>query len=110
MNHGQYIVDKTNELGGFTYPPVEDGYMVSEYPDCEEILYELTPYDVLEFMDKHKDLLKDPANYLGTWENEGKVYLDISKRYDRVIDALDAGSRHNQIAVYDVYAQKELFV
>lgn len=57
---------------------------------------------IKDFYDKHRETLKQPGNYLGTWRDGGKVYIDISQRVPTRAKALVLARDRNELAVYDV--------
>lgn len=57
---------------------------------------------VKDFYEEHRELLKQPGNYFGSWVDGGKVYLDISQRVPTRAKALVLGRERGELAVYDV--------
>jgi hypothetical protein len=55
-------------------------------------------------MKTNKKDLASGKNYLGTWLNEGKVYLDVSENIMDRAEAIRLGQERNQLAIYDVVA------
>ena len=68
----------------------------------------LTREDILNFASTNKKALKNPENYLGTWQDgpNGPIYLDTSKRFDpsEIRSATKFGEKTGQLAGYDVGA------
>lgn len=68
----------------------------------------LTREDILNFASINKNALKNPENYLGTWQDgpNGPIYLDTSKRFDpsEIRSATKFGEKTGQLAGYDVGA------
>jgi len=79
-------------------------YSVSIYPErSRRIPSHLLTEDALElFIEGNLDLLSDPRCCLGTWEEDGHVYLDISAVLESSEQAIRLGMQYNQIAIYDL--------
>lgn len=95
--------------GGFTYQPTtketpSDGYMVSPYKGREKVIdgTSITSRQLSEYVRRNADLLQDPSNYLGGWVDNGKTYLDVSKRFETFDGAMGAARQAQQIAFYDL--------
>lgn len=41
--------------------------------------------------------------YIGLWEHDGKLYLDLSQRIMAKASAINLGKSRNQLAIYDCY-------
>jgi hypothetical protein len=54
------------------------------------------------YIDKFADDLDVADNYLGTWVDAGKVYVDTSIRIDDDAAAEATGRKFNQLAIYNV--------
>lgn len=111
------FVDGIINNGGATYQYAsaektfnpQDGFMVSlpqEYEkviensgDFEQIKAELITYlkqpNVIELFAKH------PDTYLGGWSDSGKIYIDLSQKFDTEEEARKVGTDHNQLAIFD---------
>ena len=63
---------------------------------------ENTKAAIKDFYKEHDALLRQPGNYLGTWMDGGKMYIDISQRVPTRAKALVLGRTRNELAVYDV--------
>ena len=85
-------------------PKFNSGYMVSLDGYEHTIpLKKFTPKDIKNYIEKYGDELNDGGwNMLGIWINKGKVYLDISRHYTFIYNALDALKVHHQKAFYDI--------
>lgn len=109
-------IDKT---GGYSVHPITaesptSGFMVSTVTDAEEILDGLesvTEDKVREYFEKNAErLTQNPKLHLGGWFNleDGKVYLDLSERFDSIDDAIDAAEDHKQLAIWDLNTKSEI--
>ena len=57
---------------------------------------------IVDFVLKNSQLLRDPAYHIGAWNDEGKVYLDISAIAKTPEEAVALSRQHDQIAYYDL--------
>ena len=46
--------------------------------------------------------------YIGIWENNGLVYIDISKHYENKRQAIKQGIKNKQLAIYDLKNKKDI--
>jgi len=78
----------------------KSGFMVSKYgmektfkpDDIEGIKQAIKEYS--------KIICKN--EYIGVWNNDGVVYVDISKHYNSKKQALQVGKNNKQLAIYDL--------
>ena len=89
-----------------------EGLMVGRYPnsDPRNLVIpreEFKQAAIKQHAETNAAELAKPESYLGTWLSpEGKVYLDVSQRYDpdKIRAATKAGERTGQLAGYNVGA------
>ena len=95
----------------------KDGYMCAVYADRAEWIKGSDVKDankrtaaIQKFMDKNKDVLSDPDNYLGTWYDteSGNISLDISRNFKNKDEAISYGREHNEKAIWDVKNMTEI--
>lgn len=95
----------------------KSGYMCAVYTDRSTWLKGDTVKDpkkrtaaIKEFMEKNKDVLSDPDNFLGTWYDTetGNISLDISKNFKNKDEAIKFASEHNEKAIWDVANMAEI--
>lgn len=55
-------------------------------------------------------LLKSNENYLGTWEDKGKIYIDISANFSSKEKALQVAKNNNQIAIFDLQEMESIYL
>ena len=108
------IIRFTQEWGGLSINMVDGsmpttGYMVSKPPEFGRIVDEVDfsnpvkgPKILSDYMRTHKNDLGNGKNYLGTWLNESKVYLDVSENIQELFEAIRIGRQRNQKAIWDV--------
>lgn len=56
------------------------------------------------------NLLKNSENYLGTWENNGKIYIDISTNFISKDEALKVAKDNKQLAIFDLQEMKSIYL
>jgi hypothetical protein len=105
---------------GFTYAPVAgqlaaDGFSVSTYGDDTQVFANFAAVTGTQFVDyvtAKAALLQIPGNHLGGWHEveTGRFFLDIVRVVETVEEALALGVAHEQIAVFDLRAEKEVTV
>lgn len=99
----------TKESGGSTVDiygerPTE-GYSVSIGKSTEHSIpkEQFTDVELRQYAGRLYDLLKDSkgGNKLGTWEHEGRVYMDVVRVYDKEADAFAQADRIGDTGYYD---------
>jgi hypothetical protein len=56
---------------------------------------------VLDFIVTSGTQLETAWDYIGAWTHDGKVYLDVTRVFDNLYDAVLFGILNNQKAIYD---------
>lgn len=116
------VASRTMTQGGISYhvksgKEPKDGYMCAVYTDRSTWLKgddvtdpEKRTKAVKDFMEKNKDVLSDPDNYLGTWydNSSGSISLDISRNFSDRNEAIKYASEHNEKAIWDVKNMSEI--
>jgi hypothetical protein len=114
------IVRFTQEWGGLSINMVDgsmpiSGYMVAKPPEFGRIVDEVDfvnpvkgPKILSDYMKTHKNDLGNGRNYLGTWLNDSKVYLDVSENIQELFEAIRRGRERNQKAIWDVANLSEI--
>lgn len=110
----------TRDWGGLSISMVDGsmpttGYMVSKPPSFGKVVDEADFFDPVkgpkilsQYMREQKSDLATGKNYLGTWLNGGKVYLDVSENILDVGKATRLGRERDQIKIWDVANQVEI--
>ena len=52
------------------------------------------------FIRINADKLSELENYIGGWINDGKLYFDVSRRFDNIEEAAYFGILNGQLAIY----------
>ncbi len=95
----------------------KSGYMCATYTDRSTWLKgdtvtnpEKRTAAIKSFMEKNKDVLADPDNYLGTWydTSTGNISLDISRNFKSKSEAIKFATEHNEKAIWDVKNMAEI--
>lgn len=110
----------TAEWGGLSINMVSGvkpttGFMVAKPPEFSRIVESADFFDKVkgrkilsDYMKANKKDLASGKNFLGTWLNEGKVYLDVSENILDKATAVRLGQERNQLAIYDVAGNDEI--
>lgn len=111
----------TREWGGLSISMVDGhlpdkGYMVAKPPEYGEVVKAADFFDPIKgpkilsaYMIKNKaDLGAGSKNYLGTWLNKGKIYLDVSQNIMSRSKATKLGADRNQKKIWDVVNKLEI--
>lgn len=109
------IINATRNNGGYsvdmnTGSIPSDGYMVGQFPNeasrtkVLNSIDEMDPEAIMRFLRSNTDVLSQPDMHLGTWADDGKVYMDISKRYapDQAKNAVIDAKRTGQKAIFNM--------
>lgn len=99
------ILKTTKQNGGASInlhgDSAKTGYMVS-IKDC--VIAPLDKFNkkmIKKVMKQNKELLKENG-YLGTWIDNGKVYIDISKNIKSRNQAINLGIKNKQLGIFDL--------
>jgi hypothetical protein len=101
------VITHTLNNGGGTFnaalQPINysDGYMVA-VTGIEIPVVDFNEESVQSFLGTAN--LSAPGALLGTWLNEGIVYIDITTHYTGIERAMEAGKDFDQLAIYDCAA------
>lgn len=101
------IARLTQEGGGATFNMAErrnlggvPKFAVAVAPERGVIIDGLaTPDQIADFVRKNQDVLGQPGANVGTWFNEGRTYLDVSRAVDTQDEAIALGQQFRQKAV-----------
>ena len=102
-----YIIKQTLKNGGFTPDSVKGRYIVAT-PNNETIkpIKHLTKSLIRAYL----RLAKEQSLAIGTWVNNGKVYLDTIKGFEDLEEAVGFARLSNQLAIYDRLENKEIIL
>lgn len=69
--------------------------------------------DQIELIEKtikeYQKILK-ASQYIGLWQHDGLVYIDISRHYTNKQDAIKNGILNKQLAIYDLSKNKDILL
>lgn len=107
-----------NKSGGSTFNLVAGkskagtkGFAVAVYPERSKIIEGKPTEQILkDYIAENTDLLFDATNEnsLGTWENEGKTYLDVVRIETSRGKAIDLAKQNDQKAIFDLKTSREI--
>ena len=101
------IVKKTLKNGGFTPDNVKGRYIVAT-PSNE--LVKPVKHFTKSLVSAYTRLANKQGLAIGTWVNQGSVYLDTIKGFEDLGEALEFARLANQLAIYDREAGQEIFL
>ena len=101
------IVKKTLKNGGFTPDNVKGRYIVAT-PSNE--LVKPVKHFTNSLLSAYARLANKQGLAIGTWVNQGRVYLDTIKGFEDLGEALEFARLSNQLAIYDREAGQEIFL
>ena len=110
MNILKSIYLSTIMTGGCSYSlqerkTIKKGFSVSIFPEYEKIVNasEFTTFTIDDYIDEHLKALTDyPGAIVGTWNDNGRIFLDVSIVVETYEEAEKLGKAHNQKAFYDL--------
>ena len=97
-------------IGHYSQRP-KSGYMVSIA--AFEVVESSDNFDssmLSGYFNSVKSHLLIPSSFVGVWLNESNVYLDLSINIGSRAQAIAYGKKHNQIAIWDVENNCEIFL
>jgi len=63
-----------------------------------------------DYINDHAELLDNKGSFFGAWVEQGKLYLDVSRRYNSRSEGVRAGFRNEQKAIYDVVNDSYIYM
>jgi hypothetical protein len=63
-----------------------------------------------DYINDHAELLDNKGSFFGAWVEEGKLYLDVSRRYSSRSEGVRAGFKNDQKAIYDVVNDSYIYM
>jgi hypothetical protein len=63
-----------------------------------------------DYINDHAELLDNKGSFFGAWVEEGKLYLDVSRRYNSRSEGVRAGFKNEQKAIYDVINDSYIYM
>ena len=110
---GDKINQELASNGGFSFREHPDnkpssGYMVAVAKERPAGTGENVPDDVRQFMQENSALLSKPDHYMGGWEENGRLIMDVSLNVQDLEEAVALGLANNQRAIYDVVNKRDI--
>jgi hypothetical protein len=94
--------------GGATYPPTLLSH--ARYIVGGIVPAIVDPLDLRDAIRTLWNARQNDTDGIGTWTDDGHVYVDIVRGYERKRDAMRAATAHRERAVYDVARHTSLRV
>jgi hypothetical protein len=63
-----------------------------------------------DYINDHAELLDNKGSFFGAWVEQGKLYLDVSRRYNSRSEGVRAGFKNEQKAIYDVVNDSYIYM
>jgi hypothetical protein len=63
-----------------------------------------------DYISDHAELLDNKGSFFGAWVEQGKLYLDVSRRYSSRSEGVRAGFKNEQKAIYDVVNDSYIYM
>jgi hypothetical protein len=63
-----------------------------------------------DYINDHAELLDNKGSFFGAWVEQGKLYLDVSRRYSSRSEGVRAGFKNEQKAIYDVVNDSYIYM
>lgn len=105
---------RTHDVGGNGTGPVHNGVACAnpQHAQHEKIvpLEQFSAQVVAEYVTTHAEILRQDGVHLGTWVNDGNVYLDLTTVYRTQAEALQAARKTQQLAVFNIGTGEEITV
>lgn len=92
---------------GVTSP--RGGYAVS-LKGFEEKFAHWSDETIAEYIERHRFQLAQPGRFIGAWEYNGELYLDVSVNVADLQIALDMARANDQLAIFDVASEQEILL
>ncbi len=88
------------------------GYMVSlrgpEKIVTPECILNSGYQPIAEFLFENEELLSKKGHFFGYWACSGKVYLDVSIKFECINEAHQFGYDNKQLAIWDISKMEEI--
>jgi hypothetical protein len=67
-------------------------------------------YAVAQFIRQHAEKFAQPEYFLGSWINDGQIYLDVCFVTDNLYECLETAKVNGQLAIFDLDNMREITV
>ena len=108
LNITDEVYQSTIENGGVTInikgEKPSQGYVFALEKETEKVIpqNEFSPKHIEEYIKRYKKKLKSKGAHLGTWVDEGNVYLDVSYVGEPSEKTIKMAEKAGQLAVFDL--------
>lgn len=102
-NHGGITINLAGEepSNGYAYAPLKT-------TETSYALNEFKPEHIEQFIEAQYEELQKPGNNLGLWEQDGRMYIDVSRVGAPTPDTIEAAQNADQLAVFDLDSFEEI--
>ena len=110
------FINETTQNGGCTYSlfggySPKTGYVCSILKEQHTMPENhFSAYAVAQFVKQHAEKLAQKDLFLGSWINDGQIYLDVCLVTEYLPECIETAKQNNQIAVFDLSEMREIFV
>ena len=87
----------------------KDGYFAS-MQGHETIVNHLNEKTLFDFIKANVMSLTEEDKFIGAWDNDGRIHLDVSVKFDSKEEAIQFGRDNAQIAIYDANEGKDIIL
>ena len=103
LNHGQPTSGNFASIYGHeSIPELPSSFIRYK----QHLQAEMIAIHVRDFIATNGLLLEQDDNYIGGWWENGKLVLDVSKRFDTIAEAAEFGIHNRQRAIYSMDIDK----
>ena len=100
-NKLEKMVKNTKINGGYSDKILtQKRYIVSMELD-QEVIIPLEKFNQKSLKNAIKDFVLKPLQGVGTWLDDGKIYIDINQGFNDLEEALSIARKNNQLAIFD---------
>ena len=102
------MVKNTVSNGGYSDEILtQKRYIVSMELD-KEVIIDINNFNQKSLKNAIKDFTLKVSQGIGTWLNEGQVYIDINQGFNDLEEAMKIAINNNQLAIYDTLEERAI--
>lgn len=61
-------------------------------------------------LQEYQKISKKVGAYIGLWINDNKIYIDLSKNYKKLGNAMKTGKQNNQLGIFNLNTMNEILL
>lgn len=104
----QKMVTNTRKNGGYSDDILTQKRYIVSMELKKEVIIPLEKFNEKSLRNAIKDFTLKPLQGLGTWLDDGKIYIDINQGFDNLENALQIAIANSQLAIYDTIENKAI--